>query len=236
MTATLRQTANTVASSMIEGASMASALIGGAAGAYLGYQLAPTDWSDGVSIAFAGAVAVVGAVAIDGLAELVLAPMRRLMYKNRSTASATGGRGSAPAPADTLDQALAQVATATEDDAANRAASSSIRIDHGDNFLRDVDRWRGYEDGEASFYLAPGVWLHHRSEKDKYGYGESLFTLLTGDGDEPVVITGLEQIRHHLAARAAGLPAVPATVATEDGDEHKDAITELDNHLKALGA
>ncbi|MFF8646514.1 hypothetical protein [Streptomyces sp. NPDC015345] len=39
MTATLRQRANTVANSMIEGASMSSALIGGAAGAYLGYQL-----------------------------------------------------------------------------------------------------------------------------------------------------------------------------------------------------
>ncbi|MFF5315559.1 hypothetical protein [Streptomyces massasporeus] len=225
MTANLRQTANTVASSMIEGASMATALIGGAAGAYLGYELAPASWTDGARIAFAGAVAVVGAVAIDGLAELVLAPMRRLMYKNRSTASASTGRGSAPAPADTLDQALAQVATATEDDAANRAANASIRIDHGDNFLRDVDRWRGYEDGEASFYLAPGVWLHHRSEKDKYGYGEPLFTLLTGDGDEPVVITGLEQIRHQLAARAAGLPAAPVTA--DDNEVLDDDLTGI---------
>jgi hypothetical protein len=47
MTASLRQTATTVANSMIEGASMATALIGGAAGAYLGYQLAPITWSDG---------------------------------------------------------------------------------------------------------------------------------------------------------------------------------------------
>jgi hypothetical protein len=50
-----------------------------------------------------------------------------------------------------------------------------------------------------------------------------------------VVITGMEQIRHHLAARAAGLPVAPATAATEDEDD-KAAITVLDNHLKALGA
>ncbi len=61
MTATLRQTANTVANSMIEGASMASALIGATAGAYLGYQLAPAAWSDGTRVLFAGAVAVIGA-------------------------------------------------------------------------------------------------------------------------------------------------------------------------------
>ncbi|MEV2255886.1 hypothetical protein AB0I94_35920 [Streptomyces sp. NPDC050147] len=223
MTATLRQTANTVASSMIEGASMATALIGGAGGAYIGYELAPTDWSDGARIAFAGAVAVVGAVAIDGLAELVLAPMRRLMHKSRSTASANTGRTSAPAPADTLDQALAQVATATEDDAANRAASAAWRIDQGDGFLRDVDRWRGYEDGEASFYLAPGVWLHYRSEKNKYGNTEPRFALLTGDGEMPVVITGMEQIRHRLAARAAGLPTAPVTSA--DDEARNDDLT-----------
>ncbi|MEU5689901.1 hypothetical protein [Streptomyces venezuelae] len=232
MTATLRQTATTVANSMIEGASMASALIGGAAGAYLGYQLAPTGWTDGTRILFAGAVAVVGAVAIDGLAELVFAPLRRLM-RTRSPLNVT--RASAPAPADDLDEALAQVATATEADAAHRAAGAAFRIDQGDNFLRDEDRWRGYEDGEASFYLAPGVWLHHRAEVGKYGR-EHHFTLLTGDGEQPVAITGMEQIRHHLAARAAGLPAAPATADTEDADEDKALIAVLDDHIKALEA
>ncbi|WP_370424336.1 hypothetical protein AB8O64_36910 (plasmid) [Streptomyces sp. QH1-20] len=230
MTATLRQTANAVANSMIDGASMATALIGGAAGAYLGYQLAPADWSDEARITFAGAVAVVGAVAIDGLAELVLAPMRRLM-RTRSPLPST--RRSAPAPAATLDEALAQVVTATEEDAARRAASAAFRIDDGDNFLRSEDRWRGYEDGEASFYLAPGVVLHHRAERGEYKHH---FTLLTGDGETPVAITGMEQIRHHLAARAAGLPAVPVTADTEDGDEDKALLSEINDQLKALEA
>ncbi|MDJ0384988.1 hypothetical protein [Streptomyces sp. G-G2] len=221
MTATLSQTANTVANTMIEGASTASALIGGAGGAYLGYQLAPASWSEGARIAFAGAAAVVGAIAVDGLAELLLAPLRRLM--RRTPLSVT--RAPAPAPASTLDEALTQVAAATEDDAANRAASASIRIDHGDNFLRNEDRWRGYENGEASFYLAPGVWLHYRNDKDKHGYGDPRFTLLTGDGEQPVVITGVEQIRHHLAARAAGLPAVPVTADSDVADVLDDDLT-----------
>ncbi len=126
-----------------------------------------------------------------------------------------------------------QVVVATEEDAARRAASAAFRIDDGDNFLCSQDRWRGYEDGEASFYLAPGVVLHHRADRGEYKHH---FTLLTGDGEQPVAITGMEQIRHHLAARAAGLPAVPATVDTEDADEHKAALTALDNHLKTLGA
>ncbi|MFC9534372.1 hypothetical protein ACFT38_28070 [Streptomyces sp. NPDC056975] len=159
MTATLRQAANTVAGTMVEGASMAAALIGGAGGAYLGYQLAPASWPDGLRIAAAGAIAVLGAVAIDGLAEIVLAPIRRLMWKNSSTASTGRASAPAPAPAGTLGDALAQVATATEDDAAHRAAAAAFRIDEGANFLRDEDRWRGSEDGEASFYVAPGVWL-----------------------------------------------------------------------------
>ncbi|MFE6903882.1 hypothetical protein ACFVFJ_44890 [Streptomyces sp. NPDC057717] len=219
MTATLRQAANTVAGTMVEGASMAAALIGGAGGAYLGYQLAPASWPDGLRIAAAGAIAVLGAVAIDGLAEIVLAPMRRLMWKNRSTAST--GRASAPSPAGTLGDALAQVATATEDDAAHHAAAAAaaFRIDEGANFLRDEDRWRGYEDGEASFYVAPGVWLHHRSEQTRYGCGHH-FTLLTADSDQPVTITGVDQICHHLAARAAGFPVSEPATDAKDSELH----------------
>ncbi|MFE3995165.1 hypothetical protein ACFXPW_26220 [Streptomyces goshikiensis] len=227
MTASLRQTATAVANSMIESASMASALIGGAAGAYLGYQLAPAAWTDGTRILFAGAVAVVGAVAIDGLAELLIAPLRRLM-RARSPLPIT--RRSAPAPAATLEEGLAQVVTATEEDAAHRAANASHRIDDSDNFLSDQSRWRGYEDGEATFYLAPGVVLHHRAERSAYKHH---FTLLTGDGEQPVVITGMEQIRHRLAARAAGLPAVPVTA---DGDVDGANDDVLDDDLTGIHA
>ncbi|MFD5164444.1 hypothetical protein ACFWMJ_41510 [Streptomyces hawaiiensis] len=62
--------------------------------------------------------------------------------------------------------------------------------------------------------------LHHRAERGEYKHH---FTLLTGDGEQPVAITGMEQIRHHLAARAAGLPAVPVTANGDvDGDKGDD--------------
>ncbi|MFE4177156.1 hypothetical protein ACFRR7_34835 [Streptomyces sp. NPDC056909] len=212
MTATLRQTVSTVASSMVEGASMAAALIGGAVGAYISYQLAPASWTGDVRILAAGAAAVVGAVAVDGLAELVLTPLRRLTRKTGPAARTT--RPSAPAPADTLGEALVQVAVATEDDAAERAAIAAYSVDMSDAFLRDETRWRGYEDGEATFYLAPGVMLHHRCAQGQYGPRHE-FTLLSSDGDE-VPVTGIDQVRHQLAARAAGFPvSVPADGTTE---------------------
>ncbi|WP_329169428.1 hypothetical protein OG709_35820 (plasmid) [Streptomyces sp. NBC_01267] len=221
MTASLRQQTITLASAAIEGASMAAALIGGAGGAYLGYQVSPTTWSGDVRILAAGAIAVVGAVAIDGLAEtLALTSLRRMLMNLRTAVTST--RPKAPAPAATLGEALDQVVTATEEDAAHRAANASFRIDDGDKFLRNEDRWRGYEDGEASFYLAPGVVLHYRGEKDEYRHH---FTLLTGDSEQPVAVTGMEEIRHHLAARAAGLPAVPVTA---DGDADKDDVLDID--------
>ncbi|GAA2264692.1 hypothetical protein GCM10010232_66050 [Streptomyces amakusaensis] len=205
MTATLRQTAKTIATSAIECGGMASMLTGGAIGAYLGHHLTPT-WSHEPRILLAGATAVIGAITTDTLTELALAPLRRLL---RTRAPLSSTRPSAPVPAVTLDEALAQVVTATENDAAHRAATAAFRIDESAGFLQDENRWRGYEDGEASFYLAPGVVLHHRGEQGTY-VREHRFTLLTGDSEEPVTITGIEEIRHHLAARTAGLPAVPA--------------------------
>ncbi|MEU3901964.1 hypothetical protein [Streptomyces sp. NPDC045251] len=59
------------------------------------------------------------------------------------------------------------------------------------------------------------MWLHYRTETNKQGHDESHFTLLPSDGDQPVPITGMAQIRHRLAARAAGLPLAPAT-GTDD--------------------
>jgi hypothetical protein len=163
-------------------------LVGGAIGAWAGYTYYPETWSGDWRLAATGAVAVVAAVAINGMADLFLTPLRRLISKARHNRPQTSGH-SAPEAPDTLDEGLAQVVAATEDDAAHRAASAAFSIDRGDDFLRDENRWRGYENGEASFHLAPGVWLHYASTEAKYGTRDHHFTLLTGDGDEPVAIT-----------------------------------------------
>ncbi|MEF3117600.1 hypothetical protein [Streptomyces chrestomyceticus] len=203
-----------LADTVTEGTSMVLTLLGGAIGAWAGYTYSPGTWPGDWRLAFAGGVAVVAAVAAGGMADLFLAPLRQLLTTARNTTRPqVGGHTASGAPA-TLEEGLAQVAAATEADAASRAASAAWHIDQSENFLRDEDRWRGYEDGEASYFLAPGVWLHYRSETNRYGNAEPSFTLLTGDADQPVSVTGMAQLRHHLAVRAAGLPVAPAT-ATE---------------------
>ncbi|MGW1007708.1 hypothetical protein [Streptomyces sp. NPDC002520] len=230
MNRAVRRATITVADAATEGLDMVTVVVGGAIGAWAGYTYSPDTWSGDWRLAFAGGVAVVAAVAVNSLAELFLTPLRRLLTKARSTARPTTTRRTAPAAPTTLAEGLAQVAAATGNDAASRAASDAWRIDQGEGFLRDEDRWRGYEDGEASFFLAPGVWLHYRSEKNEFGHRKPQFTLLTGDGDQPVPITNVEEIRHQLAARAAGLPAAPAADDTEDQDD------VLDDDLTGLHA
>ncbi|MFH0246154.1 hypothetical protein ACGRHY_27900 [Streptomyces sp. HK10] len=216
MNASVRRAALTVADSAIEGADMATVLAGGAIGAWTGYTYYPETWSSDWRLVATGAIAVIGAITVNGLTDLIFAPLRRLLAKANSTARSASAHSASQVPA-TLDEGLAQVIRATEDDAARRAASAAFRIGQG-GFLQDEGRWRGYENGEASFYLAPGVWLHYRAEQGQYSREHS-FTLLTGDGDQPVAITGIDQIRHHIAARAVGLPAAAATVTAEGADD-----------------
>ncbi|MGW2393930.1 hypothetical protein ACWCYK_31230 [Streptomyces lydicamycinicus] len=202
-----------VADAATEAVDMATMLIGGALGAWAGYTCYPDTWSGDWRLAATGAIAVIAAVAINDAADLILAPVRRLL------AQARGAQPRVQA-ANTLDEGLAQVVDATEDDAARRAANAAWEIGK-DAFLQHAARWRGYEDGEASFHLAPGIVLYHHTTTGKYGTDHH-FTLLTGDSEAPVTITGMEQIRHHLAARAAGLPAALATA--DDRDEEASLL------------
>ncbi|WP_326743386.1 hypothetical protein [Streptomyces sp. NBC_01768] len=235
MNRAVRHATLAVADAATEGLDMATVVIGGAIGAWAGYTYYPDTWSGDWRLAFTGAVAVIAAVAVNSMAGLFLAPLRRLLNKARAQLARTATR-TAPAVPATLGEGLAQVAAATENDAASRAADDAWGIDKGDGFLRTEDRWRGYEDATASFFLAPGVWLQYRTEKNQYDRSEARFTLLTGDGDKPVDITSVEEIRHRLAARAAGLPVSPATADSKDRDEDTGLLAELDDQLKALGA
>ncbi|MEV7082424.1 hypothetical protein AB0N88_28430 [Streptomyces sp. NPDC093516] len=228
MNRTVRRATLTVADAATEGLDMVTAVIGGAIGAWAGYTYSPDTFSGDWRLALAGGVAVVTAVAVNSLAGLFLTPLRRLLTEARSTVQPiTMRKRTAPAAPATLSEGLAQVAAATENDAVSRAASDAWGLDQGDGFLRAEDRWRGYEDGSASFFLAPGVWLHYRTEKNEYGRSAARFTLLTGDGDQPVPIDHVQEIRHQLAARAAGLPAAPVTGDSDQGDVLDDGLTAL---------
>ncbi|MEU7592553.1 hypothetical protein AB0B79_05880 [Streptomyces sp. NPDC039022] len=222
MTRAVRRATLAVADAATGGLDMVIVVFGGVLGAWAGYTCSPGTWSGDWRLAFAGGVAVVAAGAAGGMADLVLTPLRCLLTTARSAGRPTTTR-TAPA---TLAEGLAQAAAATGKDAASRAAADAWGIDQSQGYLRDEDRWRGYEDGTAAVFLAPGVWLHYRSEKTEHGHLKSRFTLLTGDGDQPVPITSVEEIRHQLAARAAGLPATPATDDTENHSDVLDAAPE----------
>ncbi len=227
---TARQTAGHIGGALVDGASMASALASGAAGLLLGYRLLPADRPHTVRLATAGAIAVVAAIVGDGFAEAALAPLRRRatnaaypMGRPYTTAAAV------PPPPDTLDGALDQVAQATATDAAERAATHAWVLDQGDDFLRASARWRGYPDGTATFYLAPGAVLHYRSTPADYGTDKE-FTLLTSDADAPVRVTTLLQLHQVLADRAAGHPApddAPADTDLADAPDQPDQPDEV---------
>ena len=114
-------------------------------------------------------------------------------------------------------------------DAAERAATHAWVLDQGDDFLRASARWRGYPDGTATFYLAPGAVLHYRSTPADYGTDKE-FTLLTSDADAPVRVTTLLQLHQVLADRAAGHPApddAPADTDLADAPDQPDQPDEV---------
>ncbi|MFJ2745357.1 hypothetical protein ACIO3O_37505 [Streptomyces sp. NPDC087440] len=218
MQRTLHLVALDVAGAVTEGLDTVTAVIGGAAGAWAAYTHTPAAWPVDGRLALAGGVAVVAPVAVNSLADVFLTPMRRRVAKAHRTARpATDRRPGMPVRVpvpDTLAGAVAQVAAATGTDAAVRAAADAWNLDRSEGFLRNEDRWRGYEDGTASFFLAPGVWLVYRAVQGRFGRN-SEYVLLTGDGEEPVPVTYVEEIRHQLAARAAGLPAAALTDSSD---------------------
>ncbi|MEW1817774.1 hypothetical protein [Streptomyces diastaticus] len=160
-------------------------IVGGTVGALVGYDVTPESWSGDARLAFTG----ITAASIVGVFD-TLVPRRR-------PARSAGRRTPA-----TLPESLAQAVTATKQDAACRAAYATWDIDRSTSYLSDEDQWQGYEDGTASCYLAPGVWLHYRAEKGASGMERSRFALLTGDDEHPVRIDNVQQIRRQLAARS----------------------------------
>ena len=167
---------------------MLIAAVGGAIGAHAGLALTPETWSGDTRLTIAGIAAITVALALDELSENFLAPLRRRL----------GPRATAPL---SLTESLAQVTTAVEEDAALRAASATYHLDHSGSFLDRESRWQGYEDGAATYYLAPGVVLHYRTEK-RGRLEMPQFSLLTGD-DRARPVEHVKEIHSYLLTRAA---------------------------------
>jgi hypothetical protein len=162
------------------------ALAAAGAGGYIGFCDAPHTWPTAWRAAAAGIVGVAFALGLADLIEPVRRPPRQ--------------RAASPAgPPATLAEGIERLEAAVADDAAQRAAEDAVPIDFGRMFLADADRWQGYCDGTARFFLAPGAYLRYwrdaQVDQDTPGV---VFTLVTSDIDDPVRITDLRQLRRLL--------------------------------------
>ncbi|MFC8270399.1 hypothetical protein ACFUIZ_32465 [Streptomyces cinereoruber] len=187
-----------IAAALTDAADAVTLVAGAATGAWAGYTYVPASLDAVLHLPFTGAAALVGAFAVNAAADLALAPARRFAQGLPAYAHVEE-HGAAPGD---LDQALDQVAVATENDAARRASQAAYRIDLSKGLLSNAERWRGYTTGEATFYLAPGAVLHHHREEDQYGVLLHHYLLLTAEDPTPVPITNIGQLHHELALRA----------------------------------
>ncbi|MFM9681666.1 hypothetical protein [Streptomyces brasiliscabiei] len=101
--------------------------------------------------------------------------------------------GSSPqAPAATFDQARPRIAAQAAADAAHKAKSRWYWSDLRNPAPSDA-LWHGYEDGTATYYLAPGLYLRYQPDhldlgtKRSVGWTEQ-YSLETGEGT--TVLTG----------------------------------------------
>ncbi|MFF2779929.1 hypothetical protein ACFVU3_34135 [Streptomyces sp. NPDC058052] len=191
---------------LLDGADMVTMLAGAASGAVAGYTYYPATFDADLRLAATGAVALGGTFLFTTVADAVLAPLRRFAQADvadmRAAAQTRAAEARGVAVPSGLSEAVDQVAAAAEDDAARRAAQAAYRIDLSDQLLSNPGRWRGYINGEATYYLAPGTVLHYSREENERGIAEHRYTLLTADDPTPVPVTNVRDILEDLVPRA----------------------------------
>ncbi|MFJ8870765.1 hypothetical protein ACIRD6_34080 [Streptomyces sp. NPDC102473] len=204
------------AAALLSTGSVSTSLVIGVGAVHAAWTLAPAHLFGDLRIIVAGALCVAVAAGTESLLGILLDPLRRRLWSAGSTAAVRGARPT-PSAAETQDEGLAQITAATEADSAHRAAIASWSLDHGALFSSE-ERWRGYANGEATFYVAPGVVLHYRLTDGRLAQPE--FTLLTGDADDPVgVLTVRDVLQYLISQKKAELQAQAALAkeATEEG-------------------
>lgn len=199
------------AGALLSTGSVATSLAIGVAAVHAAWTLAPTNWFGDLRIIVAGALCVAVAAGTESLLGIILDPLRRRLWA-ASTSTAVRAVRPTPPVAETQEEGLAQITAATETDSAHRAAIASWSLDHGALFNSE-DRWRGYANGEATFYVAPGVVLHYRLEDGRLALPE--FTLLTSDADDPVDVLTVRDVLQYLVSRKKAAPQAQAALAEE---------------------
>ncbi|MFJ6355193.1 hypothetical protein ACIQKB_37760 [Streptomyces sp. NPDC092046] len=202
---------------LLDGTDMVTMLAGAVSGAVTGYTYYPAGFDADLRLAATGAVALGGAFVFTTVADAVLAPLRRRFAPvafagMRAAAEARVAEARGVAVPSGLSEALDQVATAAEEDAAHRAAQAAYRIDLSNQLLSNPVRWRGYTNGEATYHLALGTVLHYRCEETERGTPEHRYTLLTADDPTPVPVTNVRDIFEDLNLRVRRTGALDETV------------------------
>ncbi|WP_329046647.1 hypothetical protein [Streptomyces sp. NBC_01422] len=200
---------------LLDTSSIATSLAIGVAAAQAAWTFTPDHWFGDLRIIAAGALCVAVTAGTESLLTIILGPLRSTLWVSPTAATADPFT-SAPPVAETSEEGMAQLTAATIADAAHRAAIASWSVDHG-AFLNSKERWRGYANGDATFYLAPGAILHCQFAPD---HNLPKFTLLTSKADFPVKVSTIRQVLDHLVshkreeAQANTPPAAQAPEAT----------------------
>ncbi|SEE61641.1 hypothetical protein SAMN05428939_8160 [Streptomyces sp. TLI_105] len=202
---------------LLDGTDMVTMLAGAVSGAVAGYTYYPATYDADLRLAATGAVALGGVFLFTTVADAVLAPLRRRftqadVAEMRAAAEARVAEVRGVAVPSGLSEALDQVAAASEDDAAHRAAQAAYCIDLSNQLLSNPGRWRGYTTGEATYYLAPGTVLHYSREETERGTPEHRYTLLTADDPTPVPVTNVRDIFDDLTLRVRKTEVLDETV------------------------
>ncbi|MGK3110585.1 hypothetical protein [Streptomyces sp. WAC05858] len=208
MAKTVRQIARELGSAAVESISTVTTLAAAGIGGWIGYDAAPDTW-DGWQAVVAGIGGIAMALAADELVEPVMRPLRRLTNPHSTnlttppTSSGATSDGGDRTPPMSVRDGIDRVAEAACADAASHAAIDACRIDRGAVLLTERDRWQGYSDGTASFYLAPGAHLHYwRDTKDSDHYPRAEYTFVNSADDTPIEVTAMRQLRELLETHA----------------------------------
>ncbi|MFB8044516.1 hypothetical protein ACFC8F_24905 [Streptomyces hydrogenans] len=200
---------------LFDGADMVTMLAGAVSGAVAGYTYYPAARDSALRLPATGAAALGGAMLFTTATDALLAPLRRRfaqveVAEMRAVTQIRAAEARGVAVPGGLSEALDQAAAAAKDDAAHRAAQAAYRIDLSNVLLSNPGRWRGYTNGEATFYLAPGTVLHYSREENERGTPEHRYTLLTADDPTPVPVTNVRDIFDDLTIRASKSEALDA--------------------------
>ncbi|MEU9529726.1 hypothetical protein AB0D58_30635 [Streptomyces sp. NPDC048210] len=216
---TQRRITKEFAAALLSTGSVATSLVIGVAAVHAAWTLAPANWFGDLRIIVAGALCVAVAAGTESLLGILLDPLRRRLWSASPTTAVRAVRPTPPV-AETQEEGLAQITAATESDSAHRAAIASWSLDHGALFSSE-ERWRGYANGEATFYVGPGVVLHYRLTDGRLAQPE--FTLLTGDTDDPVDVLTVRDVLQYLISQKKA----EAQARTALGEEAREEASAL---------